>query len=425
MERARNDPVVVAFDHYSHRSLQESDRAWEALRRTCPVAWTESNGGHWVLSDYASVAAAFRDWETFSSARTEPEVSSLTIAPNRLPPLYPEELDPPRWHPLRRILSELLSPGAVERLQPRIEHWVTHYIDQFIESGHCEMAHDIACPVPAAVILEHLGFPEHEWPRISGAFHGIGAFPRGSPEFAGAVADMGWVVSRVSQEVALRRESPRDDALSFIARHDVDGRPVAHEEAEAVVTLVIGGGVDTTTALTSAALVHLARHPDDRERLRRDRSLLPGATEEFLRVYPPARSHARTVAKDCEFGGQHLARGDRVLLSEVSACHDERAFPSADGFVIDRFPNRHLAFGLGIHRCPGSHLARAQFFEIMSQVLDRLPDYSVDAEGIVEYPNWASIGGWAAIPARFTPGRRRSPATRPHAGEPGGPAPKP
>ena len=145
--------------------------------RTCPVAWTESNGGHWVLSDYASVAAAFRDWETFSSARTDPEVSSLTIAPNKLPPLYPEELDPPQWHPLRRILSELLSPGAVERLQPRIEHWVSHYIDAFIESGHCEMAHDIACTVPAAVILEHLGFPEHEWPRISGAFHGIGAFP--------------------------------------------------------------------------------------------------------------------------------------------------------------------------------------------------------------------------------------------------------
>ena len=103
---------------------------------------------------------------------------------------------------------------------------MSHYIDEFIESGHCEMAHDIACPVPAAVILEHLGFPEHEWPRISGAFHGIGSVPRGSPEFARAVADMGWVASRVSEEVALRRESPRDDALSFIARHDVDGRPM-------------------------------------------------------------------------------------------------------------------------------------------------------------------------------------------------------
>ncbi len=420
MDPAANDPLIVAFDHYSHRSLQESDRAWEALRRRCPVAWTESNGGHWVLSDYASVSEAFKDWETFSSARTEPDVCSLAIAPNKLPPLYPEELDPPRWHPLRRILSELLSPGAVERLQPRIEHWVTHYVDQFIESGHCEMAHDIACPVPAAVILEHLGFPGDEWPRISGAFHGIGAFPRESPQFARAVVDMTWVTARVSEEVARRRKAPRDDALSFISRRDVDGRPIAQEEAEAVVMLVIGGGVDTTTALTSAALVHLARNPHDRERLLRDRGLLRAATEEFLRVYPPARSHARTVVNDCEFAGQRLARGDRVLLSEVSACHDERAFPDAGRFVIDRFPNRHLAFGLGIHRCPGSHLARAQFHEIMSQVLDRLPDYSVDDDGIVEYPNWATIGGWAAIPARFTPGERRSPPPRRPAAGPDG-----
>jgi cytochrome P450 len=412
MEAAGHDLRSVEFNHYGHRSLQESDRAWDALRRTCPVAWTESNGGHWVLSDYASVAAAFKDWETFSSARTEPEVSSLTIAPVKLPPLYPEELDPPQWHPLRRILSELLSPGSVERLQPRIEHWVTHYIDQFIESGRCEMAHDIACPVPAAVILEHLGFTEEEWPRISGAFHGIGAFPRESAAFAGAVADLAWVTARVSEEVALRRNAPREDALSFIARHDVDGRPISQEEAEGVVMLVIGGGVDTTTALTSAALVHLARNPDDRERLCRDRRLLATATEEFLRVYPPARSHARTVARDCEFGGQYLARGDRVLLSEVSACHDESAFSGAGSFAIDRFPNRHLAFGLGIHRCPGSHLARAQFTEIMSQVLDRLPDYSVDDDGIVEYPNWATIGGWASIPASFTPGERRSPRSR-------------
>jgi cytochrome P450 len=407
-EPVSSDRPVVAFDHYAHRSLEESNRSWTSLRRSCPVAWTESNGSHWVLSDYPSVSAAFKDWEAFSSARTNPELCSLTIAPTRLPPLYPEELDPPAWHPLRRILNELLSPGAVERLRPRIQHWVTHHIDQFIESGRCEMAHDIACPVPAAVILEHLGFPQEEWGRMAGAFHGSGAFPRESGEFAQAVADMAWVTSRVSEEVERRRGHPEDDALSFIAGHDVGGRPITSEEAEAVVMLVIGGGVDTTTALASAAFVHLALNPADRDRLLSERRQMTTATEEFLRVYPPARTHARTVAKDCEFGGARLARGDRVLLSEVSACHDERAFPGADRFLIDRFPNRHLAFGLGIHRCPGSHLARAQFKEIMRQVLDRLPDYTVEQARIVEYPNWAAIGGWASIPAVFTPGPRLS-----------------
>jgi cytochrome P450 len=405
-EPVSSDRPVVAFNHYAHRSLEESNRSWTALRRSCPVAWTESNGGHWILSDYHSVAAAFKDWETFSSARTDPEVCSLTIAPTRLPPLYPEELDPPAWHPIRRILSELLSPGAVERLRPRIKHWVTYYIDQFIESGRCEIAHDIACPVPAAVILEHLGFPQEEWQRIAGAFHGTGAFARDSREFAQAVADVAWVTSRVAEEVDSRRRAPRDDALSLIARRDLDGRPITKPEAEAVVMLVIGGGVDTTTALISAALIYLAGNPGDRDRLVRDRSLLSTATEEFLRLYPPARTHARTVTRDCEFGNARLAKGDRILLSEVSACHDEGAFPDADRFVIDRFPNRHLAFGLGIHRCVGSHLARAQFKEIMHQVLERLPGYTVEEQLIVEYPNWAAIGGWASIPAVFTPGPR-------------------
>jgi cytochrome P450 len=194
--------------------------------------------------------------------------------------------------------------------------------------------------------------------------------------------------------------------MSFIVSHDVDGHQIARTDAEAVVLLVIGGGVDTTTSLTSSALVYLGRHPELRAPLLDDPSILDSGTEEFLRMYPPARTHARIAVRDIELGGCHISAGDRVLLSEVSACHDERAFPDADRFIIDRFPNRHVAFGLGIHRCPGSHLARAQFKEIMRQVLQRMPDYRVDQQQIVEYPNWSSIGGWAKIPATFSPGGR-------------------
>ena len=340
------------------------------------------------------------------SARVDPDVSSLSVGNLRIPPLYPEELDPPQWHPLRRILSELLSPGAVQRLQPRIEHWVTSAIDQVIESGRCDLTEDIACPIPAAVSLELLGFPQSDWERISNAFHGTGSFDRTTPEFAQALADVGWVGTRVREELLERLAHPRDDAMSFIVSHDVDGHQIALSDAEAVVLLVVGGGVDTTTALTSSALVYLGRHPELRSRFLDDPALLDSGTEEFLRMYPPARTHARIAVRDIELGGCHIAVGDRVLLSEVSACHDESAFPDAEQFIVDRFPNRHVAFGLGIHRCPGSHLARAQFKEIMRQVLVRMPDYRVDQEQIIEYPNWSSIGGWARVPATFTPGRR-------------------
>ncbi len=397
---------TVEFDHFAQRSIGDSDRAWANLRRQCPVAWTEANGGYWVVAGYPEVAAAFKDWESFSSARTDPRYCSLSIGQLEIPPLYPEELDPPEWYPLRRILSELLSPNAVRRLQPRIEHWVTYYIDQVIERGECEMADDIACPVPAAVTLELFGFPKEDWPKISWAFHGAASYEPGTPEYSQAADNMVWASTRVAEELEARRRAPRSDAMSFISAQEIDGAPISVAAAEALVFLTIGGGVDTTTSVTSAAFVHLARHPEDRRALMEHPELLDSAAEEFLRMYPPARTHARTVAKDTELAGCQMSKGDKILLSEVSAGLDETAFPDAEEFVIDRFPNRHLAFGLGIHRCPGSHLARAQFKEIVRQVLRRMPDFTVRGEDVVEYPNWASIGGWSRIPAVFTPGAR-------------------
>jgi cytochrome P450 len=194
--------------------------------------------------------------------------------------------------------------------------------------------------------------------------------------------------------------------MSFISAQQIDGAPIPTEVAEALVFLTIGGGVDTTTSVASAAFVHLGRHPEHRRALIEQPELLDSAAEEFLRMYPPARTHARTVAQETVLGGCAMSKGDRILLSEVSANHDASAFPDAQQFVIDRFPNRHLAFGLGIHRCPGSHLARAQFKEILRQVLRRMPDFVIRHEDVVEYPNWASIGGWSGIPAVFSPGPR-------------------
>lgn len=398
---------VVDFDHNRQASMAESDAAWRGLRELCPVAWTEASGGHWVVSRRAEVAAAFRDWETFSSARVDPEISALTVGSHRMKPMFPEEMDPPEWTPLRRLLGELLAPSAVERLRPRAVHWVTHFFDEVIERGECEFSFDVVCPIPGAVTLEWLGFPQDEWLRIANTWHDAAAYQYGSPEFEAALANFGWVTQRIAEEVADRRVSPREDVLSVISNYVVDGERISAEHAEAVVFLVIGGGVDTTTSVATAAIVHLARYPEDRRLLAADPGLWDTAIEEFLRRYPAARAHARTVTKDVEFGGAFLRAGDRVLLSELSACHDELAFPAADQFKIDRFPNRHLAFGMGIHRCPGSHLARIEVKEILVQLLERMPDFELDLDGVVEYPNWAVIGGWAKVPARFTPGQRR------------------
>ena len=213
-------------------------------------------------------------------------------------------------------------------------------------------------------------------------------------------------MTRIREEVRQRETSPRDDAMTAITHHEIDGARIPRETAESIVFMTVGGGVDTTTALIGAALLHLSQFPDDKHRLLGDPDLLVTGTEEFLRYYPPARTHARTVTADVEFEGCVMRAGDRVLLSEVSAGRDERVFPDADMFVIDRNPNRHLAFGVGLHRCVGSHLARIEFAEVITQILRRLPDFEIELDAVVEYPNWASVGGWAKLPATFTPGMR-------------------
>jgi cytochrome P450 len=396
----------VEFDVFATQTMTANNTAWDEVRATCPVAWTPHNGGHWVISGYEEVAEAFRDWETFSSARTDPSKSSITISGSRLPLLVPEELDPPEWHGYRRVLAAMLSPQAAERLRPRARHWARHCIDSVIESGRCELVSELIFPVPAAVTLEWLGFPEADWASFSHAFHDAAAFPHDSPEYRAAAAATVDVMRRVTEEIEDRWSDGRGDGLSAIAQAEIDGERITREMAERLTFMTIGGGVDTTSALASAALLHLHQHPADRARLLADPEVWDPATEEFLRVYPPARTHARTLTRDTELAGCPMHAGDRVLLSEIASGRDPEAFPDADTFVIDRFPNRHLSFGAGIHRCPGSHLARITFGEIMHEVLERIPDYRIVDDEVVEYPNWSMIGGWAKLPAEFTPGPR-------------------
>jgi cytochrome P450 len=395
---------VVDFDLSGMTTRHAADVALHSVRDTgCPVVWTEDNGGHWIVSTYELVAAAFRDWERFSSERTDPDRSAIAFTNSKVPACLPEESDPPRWYGYRRALAQILSPQASERLRARARHWTQHSLDQVVARGECDFVHDLTCPVPAAVTLEWLGYPRDEWQMFSDAFHGVSAYPAGSPEHQKASEAYGPVLTRIADELRDRLASPRDDALTAIAHHEVDGERLPDDVAQSITFLTTVGGIDTTTSLAGAALLHLSQFPADRQRLIAEPDLLPLATEEFLRFYPPARAHKRIVAVDTEFGGVEMKKGDEVLLSEVAAGRDDAEFPHADEFVIDRNPNRHVSFGVGIHRCPGSHLARIVFSEMITAVLQRMPDYEIALDDVADYPDWAMVGGWARMPATFTP----------------------
>lgn len=408
---------VVDFDILAHRSMAESDAAWSELRSKCPVAWTDANGGAWVVSSYETVVEAFRNWESFRSGRYvrttggaggSADYLPINAVPVKNPALQiPEELDPPLWQPYRKAFVELLSPRAAQALAPRITYWATKLIDDVIETGECDLVDTLTSGLPAAVVLEWLGFPEEDWHRMGAAMHNMAAYIPDAPGSQHYLDEMGWAFQKVEEAVASRRQTPTDDAASALANIEIDGEPAPFEYAVGMVNLAYSGGVDTTTSVGSAAFVHMHRHPEDRRRLIENPDLIDRAMEEFLRVYPPARTHGRTVVEDTELGGCLLRKDDRLIISEVSACHDEDTFPDADQFVMDRFPNRHVAFGMGLHRCAGSHIARLMFKEMITQVLERMPDYQIVESGLQEYPNWAILGGWSTVPITFTPGTRR------------------
>ncbi len=172
---------------------------------------------------------------------------------------------------------------------------------------------------------------------------------------------------------------------------------------ETVYTM-LAAGVDTSTSVLSAALLHLSEHPDQRQRLLDEPDLLDSATEEFLRFYAPAQATARTVVADVEVAGLDFHPGDRILLGWSSANRDRDQFDDPDTFRLDRSPNRHVTFAHGIHRCIGAPLARQELRVILEEVLRRLPDYRVDTAAAPTYPDVGLMFGFQKMPATFVPG---------------------
>jgi cytochrome P450 len=203
------------------------------------------------------------------------------------------------------------------------------------------------------------------------------------------------------------RENPRPGIVNGLVQMRIDGEPAPDLEIMGNLGLVIGGGFDTTTALTAHSMEWLSQHPDERERLSRERdTLLDPATEEFLRYFTPAPGDGRTFSDDVEIEGTQFKEGERLWISWAMANRDPSVFHDPNDIIMDRKGNRHFSFGLGVHRCIGSNVARTVFKSMLTAVLDRMPDYQCDPEGTVHYETIGVIQGMRHLPATFTPGRR-------------------
>jgi len=403
------------FDHESEQHASNWPAEFRQMREECPVAWTEEHGGYWVATSYKDVVHMAQDGATFSSHKTfDPETQhvegGITIPATPIPRGLPVESDRPEWDGFRSFINRKFAPRAAEARRADIRTYVTALLDRVIETGSMDLVNDLTGPAPAITTMALIGFPLSEWREVADPLHEMVYTPKNAPNYAKVIEQVGWIYKRIAEELAHRRRmsreelASRDDLLSYFVAEQIDGRYLTDEEVLCYCNNILPGGVDTTTALTTHTLAYLHDHPAEKKRLMENPELLPLAREEFVRFVTPLHALARRATSDVEVNGQQIHKGDRVLLAWSAANRDPEIFENPEEIVIDRYPNRHIAFGAGVHRCIGSFFARVMFEEMVTQVFARIPDYKIDISKAQRYTSVGTINGWVNMPATFTPG---------------------
>ncbi|MEU6642855.1 cytochrome P450 [Saccharomonospora sp. NPDC046836] len=405
------------FDRHRPEYRQRFESITKDMHAKCPVAWSDTHGGHWVaagareLFDIARSADVLSNDHDVKNERKGYQGISIPAA-NPPPPIRGGflEMDPPEQRYYRQALNPYLSPAAVNRWIPFLDEVVRAALDEKIESGRIDFVDDLANIVPAVFTLAMMGVPLKNWTIYNEPTHAAVYTRPNTPEMVRVREQQRALLTDLTQNFNEIRENPRPGLIDALVRLEIDGAAPPDIELLGTLALIIGGGFDTTTALTSHALEWLGENKAERERLSKERdTLLDSATEEFLRFYTPAPGDARTFTEDCEIAGTQFQEGERVWLSWAMANRDPAVFPEPHSIDMARRGNRHHSFGLGIHRCIGSNVARTVFKRMLLAVLDRMPDYSCDPAGTVHYDTIGVIQGMRNLPATFTPGKRLGP----------------
>jgi len=406
----------IVFDHHTPEYADHWPELSRRIRSQCPVAHTPAWGGFYVVTTYEQMREVILDDERFSSRRTVEGVDpscpiGITIPPAPIGTI-PIDLDPPDHRPYRHLLDPDFSPRAAEGWRPFVVDAVTACIDEIVEAGRGDIVYDLANPIPALLTCRIMGLPLEDWQYYAEPMHESVYTPPGTPEAEAVHGKVEVMFGKLMEAVADRRKEPRDDLITKLVQAEVEGAPIGDDVMLQMLFLVLVGGVDTTTSLIANGLRWLSQHPDVRDRLQEDPELLPTAREEMLRYFTPTQGLARTVTRDTELAGVPLKVGDRVFMSFAAANRDPAQFTEPDEVQVDRMPNRHASFGLGVHRCLGSHIARLEFDVVLSEILRRLPDYAVDDEASKRYTTVGVVNGWEKMPFTFSPGLREgSPLT--------------
>jgi cytochrome P450 len=345
---------------------------YEQMRGTQPVFYDQENK-LWHVFLYDDVRTILNDPATFSSevrqrTRSEEELKQIG-SPSIL------GMDPPRHRQLRTLVTQAFTPRTVANLAPRITELVNEYLDKVSDSGQMDVIEDLAYPLPVTVIAELLGVPTADQALFKHWSDTIVSPERAGDETIGVVKEMNRYLKAITDE---RRQQPQDDLISALIAAQVDGEHLSEDDLLDFYRLLLVAGNETTTNLIGNAMICFDQYPESIEQMRDDPSLIPGALEEVLRFRSPIQRMIRVATKDTELHGQHIKAGDLISPWLGSANRDETQFPNPNTFDIHRSPNRHVAFGHGIHFCVGAPLSRIESKIAYEVILQRFKDIKRD-----------------------------------------------
>ncbi len=386
-----NADGMLRFDHHDPRFVRDPESVFGPIRDEHPVLHSDLYGGFWVLTRYDDVTAAALDHESFTSA----VVGTTLIPPSqpRTSPLLPIELDPPEHTRYRALVNPLFAKPRIDAMRPDLEALATRLLEPIARNGGGDVVAEFAHPMSLGSLARLMNLPEEDEERW---------FDWVERMFSNALLDKADQANAVRDAeayidalIAERRREPRDDFLGMLLETEVDGHRLSDLEVRQFGVLMLLAGYETTSGAMGMSLLHLAEHPEQREQLFRDTERLEHtAVNELLRFVSPVQVFCRNAAHDLELHGETIPSGDVVLLAYGSANHDPRAFDDPARCVLDRHPNRHVAFGHGRLLCLGANLARLELTIMVERFAELLPEFRVDPE---RSPKWKRRGDVRAL----------------------------
>ena len=389
------------WDHADPAYNQNAHQIWDQLRGTCPVAHTDRYGGAWLPVTHADVSAVARDTDHFSSegavlSNKPPRDQWVSMAPiGGAPPITS---DPPFHADARRLLLPAFSPQVVAEWEPEIRRLCNDLIDNMGDIETVDAAVQYAQNIPVYVIARMLGLPLEDSDYFRETVHMV--LEEIGAEFGERQGAFEKLDAYLGMHVRDHIENPKDDLIGFLLNAKIYDQPLSPEHVVGTIILLMVAGIDTTWSSIGSSIWHLAQHPSDLQRMVNEPELLPTAIEELLRMYAPV-TMARIVSQDAEIGGCPVKAGDSVLLPFPAANRDPEVFPDADKVIIDREENRHVAFGLGIHRCLGSNLARLELRVAVEVFIQRFPKFELANPSSVTW-SLGQVRGPRKLPVRIT-----------------------